>query len=190
MQRDRWQACWIDLAHARLGVHVLRMTLSRDALDRLRFDNLGRLLDEAHLRFDQAALGYLRSRGYPWLNASHVHVMRTMQRDGASITAMAAQAFISKQAMSKLVMQFRERGLLRVEADPMDGRNLKVVTTEGGRELLAHGVAALQQAEDDLAERIGRDELERLRRILRRIRDESHRVDLAHPAGGRRRRPA
>jgi DNA-binding MarR family transcriptional regulator len=171
-------------------VHGSQMTLSRGALDQLRFTNLGRLIDEVHLRFDQAALGYLRASGYPWLNASHIHVMRTMQLEGASITAMAAQAFLSKQAMSKLVMQFRARGLLRVEADPNDGRNLKVVVTEDGRQLLAHGVAALQRAEDDLAARIGRTELESLRRILGLIRDEASAKDVAHPSGARRRRPA
>lgn len=164
------------------------MTLTHQSLEQLRFTNLGRLLDEVHLGFDHAALAYLRARGYPWINASHVHVMRTMQLDGAGISAMAAQARISKQAMSKLVMQFRARGLLRVDDDAQDGRNKVVVVTEAGRDLLAHGVAALRQAEDDLAALIGQGELEALRRILRLVRGKNRTLEPPADVARRRRR--
>lgn len=164
------------------------MTLTHQALEQLRFTNLGRLLDEVHLGFDHAALAYLRARGYPWLNPAHSHVMRTMQLEGASISAMAAQARISKQAMSKLVMQFRAKGLLRVEDDPADGRNRIAVVTDAGCELLVHGVEALRQAEDDLAALIGRTEMESLRRILRLVRDKSSTMERQIESARRRRR--
>lgn len=164
------------------------MPIPEAALEQLRYTNLGRLLEEVHGGFDQTAIAYLRDAGYPWLTAAHIHVMRTMRVEGASISGMAAQARISKQAMSKLVMVFENKGLLQLTDDPDDGRFKIAFVTDTGVTLLKTGIAALQKAEDELAGLVGRGELENLRRTLRLIRDVRVSKTLAGNAAQRRRK--
>lgn len=140
---------------------------SDDELEILRQSNIGRLLDEVHVGFDQLALSYLKQRGYPMLSASHTHVLRTMRLEGARVTDMAEQAGISKQAMSKLVAAFEQHGFVEWRTNPNDGRSRMVYATPAGRQLLAHGVAALQRAEDEYFGELTADERETLRNLLK-----------------------
>ncbi len=164
------------------------MELSDSELEHLRDTNLGRLFDEVHLLFDRHALQYLRDAGYPMIKAADAHVLRTMRMEGARITDMAEQAGISKQAMSKLVAAFAERGFVEWEDDPDDGRSRIVRATEAGRTLLAHGVRALRRAEDDITALIGGENTEMLRSLLLSVRAAAGTDRKSLPDGYRRRR--
>lgn len=136
-------------------------------LAELRLRNLGRLLDEVHVGFDRLALSYLHEAGYPGMSAAHTHVLRTMQVEGESLTAMSERAGISKQAMSKLVGYFESQGFL--EWRPVEGTGTKLVhATAEGRKLLAVGLGALKRAEEDYFTGLSAEERETLRDLLAR----------------------
>ncbi len=136
-------------------------------LEDMRRRNLGRLLDEVHVGFDRHALSYLHEAGYPDITAAHTHVLRTMRIEGDSITRMAENAGISKQAMSKLVAAFEKMGF--VEWRTVEGGLARLVhATEEGRRLLSIGIEALQEAEAAYFSELSESEREVLRDLLLR----------------------
>jgi DNA-binding MarR family transcriptional regulator len=135
-------------------------------IEHIRQTNLGRLIEDLHFFFDRQALEYLRKAGFPMIKSADAHVMRTMRFEGSRITDMAAQAGISKQAMSKLVSAFIAHGFLSWADDPKDKRNRIVMITARGRNLLTSGIAALKRAESDVSDIVGADGLEELRQVL------------------------
>lgn len=142
-------------------------TLDDGALEDLRRSNLGRLLDEVHVGFDRLALAYLHEEGFPDMTAAASHVLRTMRMEGASLTSMADNAGISKQAMSKLVAVFEKAGYMEWRA--VEGSNTKLVhATDHGRALLETGLRALKRAEDAYFGMLSTDERETLRALLLR----------------------
>jgi len=140
---------------------------SDEELARLRHENLGRLLDFVHVAFDRLALECLHRAGYPYIRAAHTHVLRTMRASGASLTDMAEEAGISKQAMSKLVAEFEGMGFIEWREGPP--RNIH--TTAAGQTLLKYGVLALREAEEHYFCEISDEERETLRKLLLRASD-------------------
>ncbi|MCC5968653.1 MAG: winged helix-turn-helix transcriptional regulator [Pararhodobacter sp.] len=136
-----------------------------EELSRLRHENLGRLLDFVHVAFDRLALEYLHRAGYPYIRAAHTHMLRTMRASGASLTDMAEEAGISKQAMSKLAAEFERMGFIEWR----DGPPRTIHTTAAGQTLLKYGVLALREAEDHYFSEISGEEREILRKLLLRV---------------------
>ncbi len=161
---------------------------SDNKFELVRQTNLGRLIDDLHFFFDTQALKYLRESGFPMIKSADAHVMRTMRFEGSRITDMARNAGISKQAMSKLVAAFIANGFLTWAGDPNDKRNRIVSVTDAGRDLLTCGIAALQRAEQDIADIVGTQEMEKLRLVLIKIKQAENIRPLSTRPQDRKRR--
>jgi DNA-binding MarR family transcriptional regulator len=55
----------------------------------------------------------------------------------ARLTALAAREGVTQPAMTQLISRLEGAGLVRREADPSDGRVVRVVITDTGRETIA-----------------------------------------------------
>jgi len=95
-------------------------------------DNLGRLLDAASTAVNAELMVRLAAAGFMSIRPAHVSVFAGLQPGGIQITALAAHAGMSRQAMSVLVREVESLGYLRVTADPTDRRALRVELTELG----------------------------------------------------------
>lgn len=133
-----------------------------------RLTHLGRLLGHALRRFDERvlslmasdidvplALSNLAARGQ--VGAAHIHITRHLAVGGSRLTELALSAGMSKQAMGDLVNQCEAWGLIRREADPLDQRARRVVFTETGLLWLQAFRSAVQQAEDEFRQAVGKD---------------------------------
>ena len=134
--------------------------------DNWRQTHLGRLLTLASLRFDARvlavmahndelalALANLAARGK--LTASHVHITRYLPLTGCSLTALAARAGVTKQAMGKLVDQCAAWGLVNRAPDPRDARATRIAFTPAGVQWLKAYQQAVQQAESEFRAAVG-----------------------------------
>ena len=64
--------------------------------------------------------------------------LSTLDRGGpARLTALATREGVTQPAMTQLISRLQEAGLVRREADPDDGRVVRVVITDDGRAVLA-----------------------------------------------------
>ncbi|HSI55463.1 MAG: MarR family winged helix-turn-helix transcriptional regulator [Ramlibacter sp.] len=145
--------------------------MSNDALpapadDSWRLTHLGRLLGHAARRFDERvlhlmahnvdvplALANLAARSQ--VSAAHVHVTRHLALEGSRLTALAARAGMSKQAMGDLVDQCEAWGLVTREPDPLDARARRVRFTATGLAWLRAFRDAVTQAEAEFRSEVG-----------------------------------
>jgi DNA-binding MarR family transcriptional regulator len=104
----------------------------------------GTVADEA-LAADVAAglervIGLFRSLSQPsGLSMTAAATLATLERNGPSrLTLLAAREGVTQPAMTQLISRLEDSGLVRREADPVDGRVVRVTITEEGRATLAH----------------------------------------------------
>lgn len=119
-----------------------------------------RLVDEEALR--RIAL----QAGAPRLRPSHTSLLPHIDLEGTRITVLAERRGISKQAVSQLVAELEEAGVLAREADPDDARAVRVVFTERGRRGLLEGLEVLRSLEAELGRALGASTMEHLRSAL------------------------
>lgn len=142
------------------------MTTENFRSDRWQIHHLGRLLGDALRRFDARvlqlmaqhallplSLSNLATRGQ--LVAAHIHITRHLPRGGASLKTLAAQAGVTKQAMSALVEQCEMWGLVTKTADARDARTKQVRFTSDGLLWLQAFESAVHTAEQEFAEEVG-----------------------------------
>lgn len=133
-----------------------------------RLVHLGRLLAMASARFDAhvlalmandneltLALSHLAARGT--LTASHTQITRHLPLAGCSLTELASRAGVTKQAMGKLVDQCSAWDLVQRQPDTRDARALRVLFSPTGRLWLAAYRRAVEQAQAEFTQAVGRD---------------------------------
>jgi DNA-binding MarR family transcriptional regulator len=136
--------------------------------DGWRLTHMGRLMGHALRRFDARvlelmthsaraplALSNLAARGQ--VGAAIVHITRHLSLDGSRLSALAASAGMTKQAMGTLVDQCEAWGLVRREPDALDARAKRIVFTPSGLDWLAAFEEAVTQAEAELRDAVGKD---------------------------------
>jgi DNA-binding MarR family transcriptional regulator len=73
---------------------------------------------------------------FPGLNMTQVAVLRHLDADGPATTStLAALEHITQQAVSQIIPQLKEAGLLVAATDPNDGRKTIFSITSAGRQL-------------------------------------------------------
>jgi DNA-binding MarR family transcriptional regulator len=64
--------------------------------------------------------------------------LATLERNGPGrLTALATHACVSQPAMTQLIGKLEDSGLVRREADPSDGRVVRVCITDAGKAVMA-----------------------------------------------------
>ncbi|KAF1021714.1 MAG: hypothetical protein GAK30_01614 [Paracidovorax wautersii] len=134
--------------------------------DGWRLTHLGRWLGHALRKFDARvlelmagdehvplALSNLAARAQ--ITAAHVHITRHLPLEGARLTALAAAAGMSKQAMGDLVVQCEAWGLVVREPDPLDARARQVRFTATGLAWLDAFRRAVAQAQAEFRAAVG-----------------------------------
>jgi DNA-binding MarR family transcriptional regulator len=79
---------------------------------------------------------------------------------------LARNLGITRQAVSQLISQMKEHGLVVVRRDPTDGRALVIDFSPDATDLRRTAMAALSQIETILGERIGVERVDALRAAL------------------------
>jgi DNA-binding MarR family transcriptional regulator len=101
-------------------------------------DDVGFLLAKAEQRFSQLLLERFAAAGYPEVRASFGSVLVPLFAAGElRLGEIAEAARLSKQAMTTLVKQCEQAGLVERERDPSDGRAFRVRLTKRGRRFQA-----------------------------------------------------
>ena len=89
------------------------------------------------------------------LRGSHMRLLSFVPPGGARVTDLAAQAFMTKQAVGEFVAALQGAGLVEVVRDERDRRVRLVRTTAAGRQAQAAIDRAMAAVDRTLAERVG-----------------------------------
>lgn len=116
--------------------------------------------------FNDALTARMEVRGFEPLSRPQAFVMAQLQTGPVRPAAMARRLGVSRQAVQQLVRPLTNRGLVEITPDPADRRATLIHPTLAGIEF---GLAAAEEHRDIeamLERRIGRGDLDDLRRIL------------------------
>src|SRR5690348_1485014 len=91
--------------------------VSREMLEELRAEHIGRLLLHAQRAFNTQAIEKLRARGHAGLGMAHTAVLPHVDLDGTRITTLAERAGMTKQGMGQLVSDLERLGYLERTTD-------------------------------------------------------------------------
>jgi DNA-binding MarR family transcriptional regulator len=117
--------------------------------------NAGRILGNALTRFEARVMELMAQAGHAQTRLPHINLTRHLDRGGTRITVLARRANMTNAAMTELIDQCEELGLVIRLADPLDRRARIVNFTEAGEVWLAAFARSLKKAERELVDELG-----------------------------------
>ena len=107
----------------------------------------------------------LRAEG-PALRASHTALFPHLDAEGVRGAELAKKLGVTKQAISQLVTELEEWGVVEQIADPKDGRAKLVRFSKKGERSLLYGLSVLGELETELSDKIGKRRMQELHTAL------------------------
>ncbi len=146
--------------------------------------SIAALLVDASERFLGDALGRLDGAGFHGLSVSHAFAAQLIESGVATITALSEAMRMTPQAVSAIVNQLAERGLVVRGRQATDGRAKVLTLTEEGGRLAAAVAGALRDVEREWADLVGDQRLGDVKAALEMYVSDA---DLASSVPSRRR---
>jgi DNA-binding MarR family transcriptional regulator len=128
--------------------------------------NTAVLLREAFVVVNAVVLARLADAGHAAVRTPHGAVFQFLEKDGSTVSSLAARAGVTKQAMADLVAHLEQHGYVTRVPDPSDRRAKLVLATPAGREVMALARATVPEIERRIAELIGERRHRQLREDL------------------------
>ena len=122
-------------------------------------------LDRLRRRADQD-MARLTAHVTQPLRGSHGRLLGLVPEAGIRPSEIAADAWITKQAVGTRLREMEELGWIRREPDPEDGRALIVKRTAAGTRVRQGARQAIAALEDDWGETVGRERYATFRAVL------------------------
>ncbi|WP_369221030.1 MarR family winged helix-turn-helix transcriptional regulator [Streptomyces sp. R39] len=88
------------------------------------------------------------------------------RHDGLSAAQLARDSFVTAQSMADLVRSLEARGLIRRERNPRNRRELLILLTDSGRELLAGVAGPVRELEERMVRELTAHQEEQFRLAL------------------------
>jgi DNA-binding MarR family transcriptional regulator len=116
--------------------------------------------------FEDRHIELMRQGAFPEARRAFNPVFVHLPAEGCRLTELAKRANMTKQAMAELVEELVELGYLVRFSDPEDGRAKIILRGKKGLEAHKTTLRAFAQIDRELAELVGGDALEELRKRL------------------------
>jgi DNA-binding MarR family transcriptional regulator len=119
--------------------------------------------------FENNLLQAMREKGFTDISAMHFNVIRHLNPQGMSVTQLAKDAEITKQAVGKIATELANKGYLRIESSSQDGRMKHIAYTVKGRNLLDQLIVQANIIEKQYRARLGAADYLQLRESLTKL---------------------
>jgi DNA-binding MarR family transcriptional regulator len=139
------------------------------------------LLRDARSAIEAAVRADLAQNGFGDVTPSHSALLRNIGEDGARPSELAAQADVTRQAITKLVDELERLDLVRRDPDPDDGRGVIVRYTDRGRAGVAIARERMLALERGYAAQVGADRWAEVRSTLETLFGDEPHEDLSLP---------
>ncbi|MCZ6830318.1 MAG: MarR family transcriptional regulator [Gammaproteobacteria bacterium] len=116
---------------------------------------LGGLLPRISDHMMQRLMELTRAKGHPGLKMSYAQVLTLIGPEGGRIQQMARIQEVSKQAIAAVAKELQALGYIRREADPADARQLVLILSDRGLQLLTDSVESVAELERELQSIVG-----------------------------------
>ena len=152
-----------------------------DADSAWRAQNVGRVMSSATRVFVRDMLHRAREEGFEVVEEVQLALFRNLDLDGTRLTAIAARARMTKQAMLELVNKAEALGLVERLPDPRDQRAKLVAFTPLGCVMLERLGAGIVRAERHMARLTGEAFLPEMKARLMAYAGSDGSVDAGAP---------
>ncbi len=132
---------------------------------------IGALLRLPWEEVQEHMLARLHAEGFADFDPSYLTVFRYPSPHGERPSELAARRRVSKQALNHLLGQLEQRGYLRREADPEDGRSKRISLTPRGVKAGNVIREAVAEMEETWARRLGAKRFDQLRALLQDLNE-------------------
>ena len=116
--------------------------------------------------FDEGLQFALKARGWPSVSRSQSITLANVALGVRRPTEIARNLGVTRQAVSKMLKEMEEEGLIKIEPDPTDGRASWISFSEASWQLRADALDILARMESTLGERIGGDSMKALKAAI------------------------
>lgn len=137
--------------------------------DAALLDHVGWRLWQAGLAWRHLFIAGMQEAGHGWFGLAQSNLLGHLDRNGTRQGALAERSGLTKQAVQQLVDDLETAGIVTRLPDPVDRRGRIVRYTAKGRSAMDDADAIKTRIEARIADRIGADDLRRLRDILGRV---------------------
>ncbi len=146
----------------------------REQLELAKRESAAQLLMKCARLVNERALSRVKAkapRGRATPRPAHTALFPHIALEGSRVSEIAARAGISKQAVSQLVDDLEELGLVERKSDPSDARARRVVWTARGKRGLLEGLSTLAALEAELEAAVGAAQWQGLAAGLQALHD-------------------
>lgn len=130
---------------------------------------LALLLLGSYRRLIDAAIAELAARGFDDVRASYHYAMAAIDAGAANASDLGRRLAVTKQAALRTISVLVDRGWVAREDDPDDGRRMKLVLTDLGREVISTGEAIFDELRSAWEREIGAEAMADLEAQLARM---------------------
>jgi DNA-binding MarR family transcriptional regulator len=143
-------------------------TIDREKFEAIKRQSVAQLLFKCARLVNEQAIERVNQRATvsPPLRAAHTALFPHLNADGVRGADLAKKLGVTKQAVSQLVTELEEWGVVEQIADPQDGRAKLVRFTKKGEQALLQGLAVLGELETELSHKIGKRRMQDLHTAL------------------------
>ena len=145
-----------------------------------RDQTLYRLLLRASRSETTTTLERIHELGYTDISIADTNLLANLDTEGASISALARRAGVTRQAASQQVAALERAGYVERTESATDARAVAVVQTRRGRALLEDALTIVEELEAAYASHLGKARLADLKQLLATLLD---RIDPAGSLG-------
>ncbi|HFE37411.1 MAG TPA: hypothetical protein ENK06_03190 [Gammaproteobacteria bacterium] len=135
---------------------------------------IGRLLINAFRAFERELLNRLQSQGFDDVTLSHLNVIRHLNPEGMRLIELAHDATLSKQAITKITQNLKQKAYIIISNDPEDGRAKMIYFSPRGTALVKTAISITQAIESEYLETLGKPQFKSLRKSLQTLSSEEN----------------
>jgi DNA-binding MarR family transcriptional regulator len=141
--------------------------IDAEKFEALKRQSVAQLLFKCARLVNERAISRVNERAPgPALRAAHTTLLPHLNAEGVRGAELAKKLGVSKQAVSQLVTELEEWGVVEQIADPQDGRAKLVRFTKKGEQALLQGLLVLGELETELTDKIGKRRMQELHTAL------------------------
>lgn len=143
-------------------------TLDPEAFEQLKRQSVAQLLFKCARLVNEHAIERVNQKlsPAPALRASHTALFPHLSAEGVRGADLAKKLGVTKQAVSQLITELEEWGVVEQVPDPADGRAKLVRFTPKGEQGLVQGLTVLREVEQELSDKIGKRRMQELHTAL------------------------
>jgi DNA-binding MarR family transcriptional regulator len=129
-------------------------------LQKMRERSIIRLSKLFFVSLTERAEVLAREQGFPDMKMIYFGFMANLHPDGSTSKEIAERLHVSKQAISKLIQEIEQLGLIRLHPHETDRRASVIRLTDKGNEMLRAGLKISEQIKSEVAEKVGKKSMD------------------------------